>query len=186
MGRKSKYTSEERSQRRAHAAWEYRQRNKAATNEKARLRMRAQRQKLLHAPSAVQLEYAVRAEKYRREYSECTLGATLGWRASLRNNGGREGTARPPLSLPAPPPHVPPDSKIHAKHGDDTVSSSTRPRRRLTFAAHRLHLRAEDSESDTESEHSEGGWEADNEAGKYGENYGTTVYIIGKQTVYLD
>ncbi|KAK6992991.1 hypothetical protein R3P38DRAFT_3224402 [Favolaschia claudopus] len=67
---KSKLTRQEILSRRAQAAWEYRQRNKAAVNEKARLRMRDRREKLRRASAAVQLEYAVKAAQYRQDYVE--------------------------------------------------------------------------------------------------------------------
>ncbi|KAK7033887.1 hypothetical protein R3P38DRAFT_3186201 [Favolaschia claudopus] len=67
---KSKLTRQEILNRRAQAAWEYRQRNKAAVNEKARVRMRAHREKLRRSSAAVQLEYAVKAAQYRQDYVE--------------------------------------------------------------------------------------------------------------------
>ncbi|KAK7033757.1 hypothetical protein R3P38DRAFT_3185520 [Favolaschia claudopus] len=70
---KSKLTKEQLLERRAQAAWEYRQR--AAVNEKARLRMRARRERLRRAPADVQSEYAVRAARYRRDYVERTRRA---------------------------------------------------------------------------------------------------------------
>ncbi|KAK6984034.1 hypothetical protein R3P38DRAFT_2807230 [Favolaschia claudopus] len=73
MGRpRTKLTQEQILARRAQAAWEYRQRHRAAVNEKARLRMRAHREKLRRAPADVQVEYAVKAAQYRRDYVECT------------------------------------------------------------------------------------------------------------------
>ncbi|KAJ7752278.1 hypothetical protein B0H16DRAFT_1723624 [Mycena metata] len=56
--------------RRAHAAWEYRQRNRAVVNEKARVRMQKRREALRHAPSDVQQEANRKARQYRRNYVE--------------------------------------------------------------------------------------------------------------------
>ncbi|KAJ7122478.1 hypothetical protein C8R46DRAFT_1238300 [Mycena filopes] len=69
--RKSKISQEELLERRAQAAWEYRQRNREAVNAKARIRMRRKREALQSAPSAVQLEHTVKAAQYRRKYLEC-------------------------------------------------------------------------------------------------------------------
>ncbi|KAK6992476.1 hypothetical protein R3P38DRAFT_2802772 [Favolaschia claudopus] len=199
--RESKYTPEELRQRRAQASWEYRQRNQAATNDKARLRMRAKREKLLRAPSAVQLEYSVRAEKYRRDYTERSVrGAGSGkkkWRTKQRK--GASTSSLTPLSrAPHNIPKYDDPRETWGRHAFliDTAAPTSysraspplidvRPPTAHTRTSPPLDLQY-DSESDTESEHSEGGWEADNESGKYGENYGGTVYIIGKQTVYYD
>ncbi|KAK7052788.1 hypothetical protein R3P38DRAFT_3173125 [Favolaschia claudopus] len=70
MGRKAKYTEQELLGRRAQSAWEYRQRNKAKVNEKARLRMQATRAKVRAAPPAVRMGYAVWAAQHRRDYLE--------------------------------------------------------------------------------------------------------------------
>ncbi|KAJ6449415.1 hypothetical protein C8R47DRAFT_1224965 [Mycena vitilis] len=68
--KKSKRTPEEIRDRRADKAWAYRQRNRETVNEKARLRMRQKREALKSAPSAVQLEHAIRSEQYRRHYMD--------------------------------------------------------------------------------------------------------------------
>ncbi|KAJ7226776.1 hypothetical protein GGX14DRAFT_555363 [Mycena pura] len=70
--RKSNLSRQDILERQAQAAWEYRQRNKVTINQKAKERMRERRQRLLTAPSAVQLEYATRAARYRRNYLERT------------------------------------------------------------------------------------------------------------------
>ncbi|KAK7018523.1 hypothetical protein R3P38DRAFT_2784332 [Favolaschia claudopus] len=70
MGRKPKYTQSELQDRRAQSAWEYRQRNRSQVNEKAKLRMQATRAKVRAAAPAIQLGYAVRAAKHRRDYLE--------------------------------------------------------------------------------------------------------------------
>ncbi|KAJ7868660.1 hypothetical protein B0H13DRAFT_2351306 [Mycena leptocephala] len=67
---KPKPTREEVLERGAQAAWEYCQRHRDAINAKARLRMQKRREALQKAPSDVQLEHAVRAAKYRRDYIE--------------------------------------------------------------------------------------------------------------------
>ncbi|KAK7022081.1 hypothetical protein R3P38DRAFT_3195474 [Favolaschia claudopus] len=56
--------------KRADASYEYRQMHRAEVNEKARLRMQRRRAELKRAPSAVQLEYVMRARKHRRDYRE--------------------------------------------------------------------------------------------------------------------
>ncbi|KAJ6477908.1 hypothetical protein C8R47DRAFT_1075253 [Mycena vitilis] len=56
--------------RRADAAYEYRYRNRAAVNEKARARMQRRREALRKAPAAVQAEEAAKARQYRRTYKE--------------------------------------------------------------------------------------------------------------------
>ncbi|KAJ7106122.1 hypothetical protein C8R43DRAFT_1140610 [Mycena crocata] len=68
--KKPKPSEEVVKERRAQAAWEYRQRNPAAINEKARLRMRDRREALRTAPSGIQLLHAVKARQYRRNYIE--------------------------------------------------------------------------------------------------------------------
>ncbi|KAJ7649150.1 hypothetical protein DFH06DRAFT_1332171 [Mycena polygramma] len=67
--RKSR-TPDEVLDRRAQLAREYRERNREKVNEKARLRMRRRREALQKAPSAIQLEYSVRAAQYRKDYAE--------------------------------------------------------------------------------------------------------------------
>ncbi|KAK7032026.1 hypothetical protein R3P38DRAFT_2774473 [Favolaschia claudopus] len=67
---KSNLSQKEVLLKRADAAYAYRQRNKASVNEKARLRMRRRRAELKLAPSAVQMEYLLRARKHRRDYRE--------------------------------------------------------------------------------------------------------------------
>ncbi|KAJ7016668.1 hypothetical protein C8F04DRAFT_1280887 [Mycena alexandri] len=54
--------------RRAQAAWEYRQRNRAIVNEKARVRTQKRREALKKAPSDVQQEAIQKARQYRRNY----------------------------------------------------------------------------------------------------------------------
>ncbi|KAJ7716567.1 hypothetical protein B0H16DRAFT_1741230 [Mycena metata] len=71
-------------ERRAQAAWEYRQRNRAAVNERAKLRMQKsveylspaypinfcrRRDALKHAPSEIQQEAAHKARQYRQTYN---------------------------------------------------------------------------------------------------------------------
>ncbi|KAJ7666209.1 hypothetical protein DFH06DRAFT_1322828 [Mycena polygramma] len=67
--RKSR-TPDEVLDRRAQLAREYRERNREKINEKARLRMRRRREALQKAPSAIQLDYSVRAAQYRKNYAE--------------------------------------------------------------------------------------------------------------------
>ncbi|KAJ7084881.1 hypothetical protein B0H15DRAFT_802255 [Mycena belliarum] len=70
--RKPKATEEELRDRRADAAWAYRQRNQESINAKARARMKQRRADLKNAPSAVQQEERIRANRYRRHYRERT------------------------------------------------------------------------------------------------------------------
>ncbi|KAK7001861.1 hypothetical protein R3P38DRAFT_2795320 [Favolaschia claudopus] len=84
MGRKRQYTQEELQDRRAHSAWEYRQRNKAKVNEKARARMQATRAQVRAAPPAIRLGYAVRAAQHRRDYLERRRRGTNNERAAVK------------------------------------------------------------------------------------------------------
>ncbi|KAJ7608094.1 hypothetical protein DFH06DRAFT_1347127 [Mycena polygramma] len=59
----------------ADSAWKYRQKNREAVNQRARLRMREKRERLKDAPSAVQLEYSVRAALHRQNYLQRTKKA---------------------------------------------------------------------------------------------------------------
>ncbi|KAJ7186912.1 hypothetical protein C8R46DRAFT_1206904 [Mycena filopes] len=70
VGAKPKRTIEEVRERRADAAWRYRQRKKVEVNLKARERMQRRREQLKTAPSDVQLEHTVQAAQYRRRYKE--------------------------------------------------------------------------------------------------------------------
>ncbi|KAJ7023331.1 hypothetical protein C8F04DRAFT_1193583 [Mycena alexandri] len=56
--------------RRAQAAWEYRQRHRAAVNEKARLRMQKRREALKHASSDVQQQATQKARHTAKRYNE--------------------------------------------------------------------------------------------------------------------
>ncbi|KAJ7222632.1 hypothetical protein GGX14DRAFT_558721 [Mycena pura] len=95
QAKKSKCTRDEVLERRAQVAWEYRQRHKDTINEKAKLRMRKsvlhlhscpvpswlryafrRREQLKTAPSDIQLEHALRAAQYRRNYVEQSYQAT--------------------------------------------------------------------------------------------------------------
>ncbi|KAJ7020704.1 hypothetical protein C8F04DRAFT_1274620 [Mycena alexandri] len=58
--------------RRAQAAWQYRQRNRAAVNERARIRMQKRREALKNAPSDFQGQARHKARQYRRRYTERT------------------------------------------------------------------------------------------------------------------
>ncbi|KAK6977643.1 hypothetical protein R3P38DRAFT_3235529 [Favolaschia claudopus] len=81
---KSNLSQKEVLLKRADAAYAYRQRNKASVNEKARLRMRRRRAELKLAPSAVQMEYLLRARKHRRDYRECVPDTFLSTSRSSR------------------------------------------------------------------------------------------------------
>ncbi|KAK7022210.1 hypothetical protein R3P38DRAFT_3173188 [Favolaschia claudopus] len=105
---KSKLTKEQILERRAQAAWEYRQRltnvererHRAAVNEKARARMRARREKLRRAPADVQLEHAVKAAQYRRNYVERTRRAVT---AAALKSFAKSKSLHPLPSNRAPP-----------------------------------------------------------------------------------
>ncbi|KAK7019474.1 hypothetical protein R3P38DRAFT_3194269 [Favolaschia claudopus] len=134
MGRpRSKLSPEEILARRAQAAWEYRQRcvllilppapapadlrvrHKAAVNEKARLRMRAHRQKLQQAPASVQLEYAVKAAQYRRDYVERARQEMCMPRSHPSSN-----VRRAPPAKPRRPRAYPPTSSQEASEEEET------------------------------------------------------------------
>ncbi|KAK6966335.1 hypothetical protein R3P38DRAFT_2816417 [Favolaschia claudopus] len=205
--RESKYTPEELRQRRAQASWEYRQRNQAATNDKARLRMRACGYScdFWHAPADLYSQETGKATPCTQRgavgiLDEASGGAGSGkkkWRTKQRK--GASTSSLTPLSrAPHNIPKYDDPRETWGRHAFliDTAAPTSysraspplidvRPPTAHTRTSPPLDLQY-DSESDTESEHSEGGWEADNESGKYGENYGGTVYIIGKQTVYYD
>ncbi|KAJ6478378.1 hypothetical protein C8R45DRAFT_934149 [Mycena sanguinolenta] len=70
MGTAKKKPTNQELDRRADAAWQYRQKNREATNAKAKTQMRRWREALKHASSAVQLEYAMRAAQYRHKYQQ--------------------------------------------------------------------------------------------------------------------
>ncbi|KAK7019062.1 hypothetical protein R3P38DRAFT_3200303 [Favolaschia claudopus] len=123
---KSKLSKEELLARRAQAAYEYRQR--ASVNEKARLRMRARREKLRRAPADVQLEHAVKAAQYRRDYVERTRRAVTN--AALKSWSKSKSLHAPPSNR-APPcaprrrPRSPDEEGSWEEWEDDDTMRST-------------------------------------------------------------
>ncbi|KAJ7038349.1 hypothetical protein C8F04DRAFT_1179971 [Mycena alexandri] len=108
--------------RRAQAAWEYRQRHRAAVNEKARLRMQKRREALKHASSDVQQQATQKARQYRQRYNERARAASQPHaeyeKTSTKATGptgrqqlskapqpiARAANPRPPIAAPALPP----------------------------------------------------------------------------------
>ncbi|KAJ7820054.1 hypothetical protein B0H13DRAFT_2378049 [Mycena leptocephala] len=176
---KSQATRDEVLDRRAQAAWNYRQRNQEAINAKAKLRMRQRRETLLTAPSAVQLEHSIRAAQYRRNYLErtkkpvkplakvpskksqpttVTRVAPAANQQNQKQSAVTPSRASKPVAKPAPKPKLPrqgilPTPSVHPR---PRIPGSPSPRSLGDIA---------DGDDDAESEmdSDDDGWDADSE-----------------------
>ncbi|KAJ6488307.1 hypothetical protein C8R47DRAFT_1216111 [Mycena vitilis] len=114
----------------------YREHHREVVNEKAKIRMRQKREQLKTAPSAVQMEYNVRAEQYRLNYLQRTKQAVakaLAPTLPARKSAGPKATVKkkkrvPPPALAAPLP-VPPRPRLQVLPAASPPASPITPRR---------------------------------------------------------
>ncbi|KAJ7796573.1 hypothetical protein B0H13DRAFT_1934517, partial [Mycena leptocephala] len=166
-----KPTQDEILDRRAQAAWEYRQRNRQAVNERAKIRMRERREQLKTAPNAVQLEHSLRAAQYRRNYLERTKQA-------VKNSLPKVPKKKAPPPTPVTPPRIRQSSVTKLPAASTAVAHKTpaKPKAKpdaalrafpctptpRTLADIAASLSEDDDGGEEEDEDSEG-WDADTE-----------------------
>ncbi|KAJ7884952.1 hypothetical protein B0H13DRAFT_1889727 [Mycena leptocephala] len=166
---KRKLTDEEVRERRAQAAWEYRQRNRQATNDKARLRMRLQREKLqtgssrMGIPSAQppgnqrqsQAPNATQEKSAARDVGETSDAQDTAVTAKLSANKAAPVAAAPAKILT--PKKMPTLTKPRAR----TPPSPTP--RSLGAITGDMSSSEDEGEDEEKSRSDDDGWEADNE-----------------------